>query len=521
MNEYFVVVTDPQYKEEIHQELLAAHGTDPIPNRPVACEDEMPFSEYNGIFLLTDAEAEKLLTDPRISDVHLSPSAVGAIRKHFGTRTAQYDKSASTMTNVMKNWGLGRCISPVNNFGAGTSTSTYTYNLTGAGVDVIMMDTGVEPNHPEFAVNADGTGGSRVVDFDWTQLGAITSVPTGGFLGDCDGHGSNCASIAAGNTQGWASNAAIYSLRVVSSGIGATDYDITDGRQLGIVDEFQAWQSIRLFHLAKPITSAGYRRPTVVSCSYGYFTPYCTGGPMTSITYRGTTHVTNTTTGYANLYGTIGGADNTFGGEHGYRYSAIDADVGSAIAAGVVVVGAAGNTVHKIDVPTGPDYNNYWTSSVYGPYYYHQGSSPAAANGVITVGAISHTLPEHKISYSCTGPRINVFSPGNLIMGAYSSSTYSFNSVQDPRNSLYWLNKLSGTSMACPQVTGVAALALELRPQYTATDVLNFISGTSAKNLLNETYYGGSGYTQYAGLQSASNNYLYMPFNLPNPLTIT
>ena len=106
-------------------------------------------------------------------------------------------------------------------------------------------------------------------------------------------------------------------------------------------------------------------------------------------------------------------------------------------------------------------------------------------------------------------------------MGAYSSSTYSFNSVQDPRNSLYWLNKLSGTSMACPQVTGVAALALELRPQYTATDVLNFISGTSAKNLLNETYYGGSGYTQYAGLQSASNNYLYMPFNLPNPLTIT
>ena len=518
MNEYFVVVTDPQYKEEIHQELLAAHGVDSIPNRPVACEDEMPFSEYNGIFLLTDAEAEQLRTDPRVSDVHQPPEVLGVVKKHYGSRVAQYDKSASNMTDVMKNWGLGRCISPVENFGLATSTSTYTYNLTGAGVDIIMMDTGVEANHPEFAVNADGTGGSRVVNYDWTQLGAITSIPTGGFLGDCDGHGSNCASIAAGNTQGWAPAASIYSLRMIGSG-AATEHNITTGAVLGLIDELQAWQSVRLFHLAKPITSTGYRRPTIVSCSYGYFTPY---NAMTSITYRGVTRATNTTTGYAAIYGTIGTADNASAGSHGYRYSALDADVGSAIAAGVVVIGSAGNDAHKIDVPTGLDYNNYWTSSIYGPFNYHQGASPGSANGVITVGAISHTLPEHKISYSCTGPRITVFSPGNLIMGAYSSSTYSFNSVQDPRNSLYWLNKLSGTSQSCPQVTGVSALLLELRPQYTATDVVNFISGSSTKNLLNETYYGQVGtYTNFASLQSAGNNYLYMPFNLPNPLTIT
>ena len=520
MKEYFVVVTDPKYKEEIHQELLAAHGVDPIPNRPVTCQDDMPFSEYNGIFLLTDEEAVKLQQDPRVSDVHQRPEDIGIVRKFFGTRSGQYDKNITSMTNAMKNWGLGRCISATENFGSATSTATYTYNLTGAGVDIIFVDTGVDPGHPEFAVNADGTGGSRVVDYDWTQLGAITSVPTGGFLGDWEGHGSNCASIAAGNTCGWASNAAIYSLRIIDNGSAGPFYDITDGRQIGIVDELQAWQSIRLFHLAKPITSTGYRRPTLVSCSYGYEAPYAVGG-MSSITYRGTTHATNTTTGYASLYGTLGTSDISTGGSHGNRHSALDADVSSAIAAGVIVMGSAGNNTHKIDVPTGLDYNNYWTSPTYGNFYYHRGSSPGAATGVITVGAISHTLPEHKISYSCTGPRVNVFSPGNAIAGAYSSAPSIFNSVQDSRNSLYWLNKASGTSVACPQVTGVAALICELRPQYTATDVLNFISGSSAKNMLNETYYGGTGYTQYAGLQGAGNNYLYMPFIQPNPLTIT
>ena len=516
MNEYFVVVTEPQYKEEIHQELLAAHGTDPIPNRPVTCQDDMPFSEYNGIFLLTDAEAEQLRTDPRVSDVHQPPEALGIIRRPNGTRTGQYDKDPSSMTNVMKNWGIGRCVSLTNNFGSATSTSTYTYNLTGAGVDIIVIDTGVEPGHPEFTVNADGTGGSRVVDYDWTQLGAITSVPTGGFLGDNEGHGSNCASIAAGNTQGWASGAAIYSLRILDS---TTNRDITDNRVLASVDELQAWQSIRLFHLAKPITLTGYRRPTIVTASYGYLAPYVA---MTSITYRGVTHATNTTTGYAALYGTIGTAENSAGGSHGYRYSALDAEVTSVIAAGVIVVGSAGNDAHKIDVSTGSDYNNYWTGSIYGSVYYHRGASPGCASGVITVGAISYSIPEHKISFSCTGPKVAVFAPGSVITGAWSSVASALPSVQDPRNSSYWLNKLSGTSMACPQVTGVSALLLELRPQYTATDVLNFIKGSSAKGLLSETFYGQVGtYTNFASLQGAGNNYLYMPFNLPNPLTIT
>jgi hypothetical protein len=521
MKEYFVVVTEPQYKEQIHQELLAAHGVDPIPNRSVVCEDDMPFSEYNGIFLLTDAEAEALKSDPRVQDVHLSYQEMGGGIKHCGIRTGQYDKRSSTtaVTASMLNWGLARCISAIENFGTGVQiANTYTYNLNGGGIDIILIDTGVDAGHPEFAVNADGTGGSRVIDYDWTQLGAVTSVPRGGFLGDCEGHGSNCASIAAGNTNGWAPGANIYSLRTVGTGavFPNTEHDITTGAVLGLVDDHQAWQSVRLFHQNKSVDPAtGYKRPTIVSASYQYYSIY---NSMQSITYRGVTHATNTTSG---VYGAIGVPEGATG-NHGLRYSAIEADMSSAIAAGVIVVSAAGNDSHKIDISTGLDYNNYWTDTGNVIRYYHQGGTPAAADGVICVGALSDVLPEHKISYSDCGPRVDVFSPGNLIMGAYSSAANIFSSVPDPRNGSYYLNKVSGTSQATPQVAGICALLLQLRPWMTPADVRSWITGTAARNLLSETYYGQTGtYTNFASLQGAVNGILYMPYNLPTPLTIS
>ena len=44
--------------------------------------------------------------------------------------------------------------------------------------------------------------------------------------------------------------------------------------------------------------------------------------------------------------------------------SYVDLAVDNAPAAGVIMVGAAGNFGHKIDVPGGLDYDNYWGDSV-------------------------------------------------------------------------------------------------------------------------------------------------------------
>lgn len=518
---YFVVVSNPADKEQLCNELKSHDGTDHVPSRPVDADDELPWSDHNSIFLLTTEEAENLKNDPRVLDVHRDPSDLGIFPKIRGYRSGNYERTNNAPLSNSKNWGLIRSLNSTNIYGTSTVTNQwYTYNLDGTGVDVIIMDTGVVPYHPEFAVNADGSGGTRVVDYDWTQHGIITSVPTGGFLGDCDGHGSNVASIVAGNTCGWASGARIYSLRIVP-GTGGIEYDIVDGRQLGLVNEFQAWGTIRAFHNSKPVDPiTGYKRPTIVNCSYGYFTEY--EPVLSSITHRGVTRATNTTSG---LYGTIGANVSVYGGSHGIRYSAFDTEVTSTVNAGVIIVGSAGNDTHKIDVSTGTDYNNYWTGASSFSYYYHRGATPTAADGVICVGCIGAVTDgsgvEHKRQFSSTGPRVDIWAPGDHIMGAYDNAVYVGPAVYDSRSTVstssgasYYLQKVSGTSQASPQVAGVLALLAQLRPNVTPAKAKSWLLSTAASWTVDTSYYGDvSGtYTNFASLQGSVSKSLYMPY---------
>jgi hypothetical protein len=523
MRKYFVVASHPDHKQNLHDELVAPTGSATIPYRAVDVIDSMPGSEYNGTFYLTDQEAQTLKGDPRVRDVCLSAEDQGLIKTVTKIRPGLFDKSV-TATTSSHNWGLIRCINTNSdisfNQGYGSTTTNYTYNLDGTGVDIIFIDTGIEPGHPEFAVNPDGTGGSRVVNIDWTQFGYITSAPTGGFMGDWDGHGSNVASIAAGTTQGWAPGAAIYSFRCIGSDNGSVT-SIYSGATLGAVDNLQAWQTIRAFHLSKSVTSTGYRRPTIVSCSYGYLQAYTR---LTNINYRGTNHPVTTTTV---AYGTIGVPEGGAGYCNQF-YSPEDADIQSCINAGVIVVGAAGNYSHKIDVPGGLDYNNYWTEYTGFNYYYHRGGTPGSTPGVICVGCIgaytvdtAGTGEEHKRQFSETGPRVNIWSPGDYIMGAYANKVYAGSAVVDYRASGYYLNKISGTSQATPQVAGVLALACEIRPWFTATNALNFIQASASTWNPNQNYYSSAAdYSNLGLLQGAPSKALYNPFNSTTSLKI-
>ena len=518
MFRYYVVVTDPQYKEQIHKELESADGNEFVPNRHVNCIDNHEGSEYVGEFMLTPEEADKLAQDPRVTDVHRDPLEMGArIRKFTVDPPKNFSKDTAGLAPTEVNWGLYRSIFRSDPFGVNTSTNaTWNYTLDGTGVDIIFLDTGILKYHPEFAINEDGTGGTRVVDIDWAQFGIMTGNPSTSWVGDSDGHGTNVASIAAGNTNGWAKGANIYSMNIIDSTVNSNTY----------TDPLSALQTVRAFHNAKVPNKFGWRRPTVVSNSWGYEKDY---SGMVSVNYQGNTY--NITTPNS-LYGQIptqGAAQNT--AAHGFRVAAIEAEILSCQNAGIIFVGSAGNNAHKIDVPTGADYNNYWSDNVGTRNYYHRGTTPGAANNVICVGALSHTLPEHKISFSCTGPRVNVFAPGNYIMGGYINSSYIFPAVADPRssastttNTVFYLNKVSGTSQAAPQVTGVIACLLQARPFYNQTLVNQWISANSTAGTLNETYYGpttSTVYLNYASLQGATNAQLYQPFSGANPTTIT
>jgi len=519
MYRYYVVVTDPDHKDDVHIELTSpSTGDSNIPDRPVECVNPRPQSDHNAEYILTPEEAEALKNDPRIWDAHRDPLELGAKIVHHNIVTGTFSKDTTRIIPQENNWGLARCIATADPFGAQTTLTNFSYTLDGTGVDIVFLDTGILKFHPEFSVNPDGTGGSRVVDIDWKQFGIMTGNPGSSWMGDSDGHGTNVASIAAGNTNGWAKKANIYMINIIDSTINSNTY----------TDPLSALETVQAFHLAKTPNKFGWRAPTICSQSWGYDQAYTN---MTGTNYQGTLHPT---IGPNPIYGQIPPYGGTLAqASHGIRVTAIEAQILACQRSGIIFTASAGNNSMKIDVPGGADYNNYWIDSGNNKYYYHQGTTPGAATGVICVGALSQAgVPEHKISFSSTGPRINVFSPGNYIMGAYSSSTYIFNAVVDTRSSVststantnFYLNKISGTSQACPQVAGIVACLMQARPFYNQSMVNNWIAQNSTPNLLNETFYGATTstvYLNYASLQGGANAILYQPFNGPNPTTIS
>jgi subtilisin family serine protease len=141
---------------------------------------------------------------------------------------------------------------------------------------------------------------------------------------------------------------------------------------------------------------------------------------------------------------------------------------------------------------------------------------------MITVGATDSVLTnppiERKAYFSETGPRVDVYAPGTMIMGAYANKPYQTYAVADPRRAGYYLNKISGTSQATPQVAGYIACLLQLRPKSTVSEVKKFIADSSNKNKLAE---GALSWTNLYSLQGGANNYLYTPFTNPSRGSIT
>ena len=73
----------------------------------------------------------------------------------------------------------------------------YSFTLTGQGVDVYVLDTGVRQTHTEFA------------DIDVVKLSAFA-----GEFSDCDGHGTHVAATAVGRTVGVATGARLIDVKV-------------------------------------------------------------------------------------------------------------------------------------------------------------------------------------------------------------------------------------------------------------------------------------------------------------------
>jgi subtilisin family serine protease len=487
-----------------------------IPNRAVQYTNERPTSLRQCWYLLTDEEAETLRGDERVLCVEIPPEHrddIVIVRN--AVQYGDFTKTTSDSGNY-QNWGLIRCNNLTNNYGSGTTTTeSYKYTLDGTGVDVVIQDSGIQVDHPEFN---DTNGNSRIQQINWFTTSGVSGTQSGNHYRDYDGHGTHVASTAAGLNYGWAKNARIYSQKL--SGLEGTGDSGTG------ISATYAFDCIKGWHNNKPIDpKTGVKRPTVVNMSWGYLFLYLN---VTQITYRGVVYNgvdVDTTTERNNNFGLT---TNLYDGTPTYmangRITSVDTDIEELINAGVIVCIAAGNRSGKIDVGGGIDYNN---NAIINPpsggtaaNYYHRGSSPygdvngyGGSRGIIVGNmdstSYSSTL-DQKATSSETGPGVDIYAPGTNIMGA-CSTTNAFTDEPYYRNTSYRQMNISGTSMASPQVAGVAALLLQLNPKMTQSQIRESLLA-NAGTVLYDTGVNND-WTDYRSLKGGTAKILYNKFN--------
>jgi hypothetical protein len=501
-------------------------GTVYIPNRAVGLANRRPISR-NTHYYLTESESELLRGDSRVLAVEQLPSARGIFPKPTWTQTANYEKS-STIDSNDKNWALYRCTEGAQTEGWATNGNTTVLNRTvnttssGRNVDVVIVDGHLNFNHPEFAVNSDGTGGSRAVQYNWWQWSANVGISTTGSYSYANitygNHGTHTAGTVAGNSQGWARDATIYNIEFDDAHISGLPGSVTD---FGLY----VFDYIRQFHRNKPINPVtGKRNPTVVNNSWAYsYGDTINLSDIASVTYRGGTvslsgdNAARKTTLESNG---VPVPFNTYVTGVPARVAAVDSDAALAISEGIIMVASAGNSYWRCaDI----DVLDYYNSAVVGgfTYYHSQGSSPGAADTVICVGAISTFLGEYKTQFSNYGSRVDIYAPGdNIISSVYNSTGIEGypTPVVDPRNSSYYLQTVDGTSMSGPEVTGCVACLAETWPSLTQAEARQYLETFGKYNQITSTG-GGAGDYYSLGESGVDSNNLYLFYRLERKLS--
>ncbi len=512
--EYIVTVKKHSDLEELYDGMETPGSDGFCPEREVELIARRNISR-NTHYKLTESEANNIKNNPNVLAIELAPHERGIIAEPlWGPETGDFQKN-TTFTSGQQQWGLKRVIDGVqtNNWGTNGQlviNDTIQTGASGKNVDLVIVDSHVNHEHPEFWINPTTNTGSRVNQIDWFQysanigdsnaVGKTYTYSTGGYNTGNSNHGTHVAGTAGGNTQGWARDANIYNMEFSTNNVNSlsgTSYSDWDLYLFDYLREFHKWKGIN--------SKTGRKNPTVTNHSWGYSQGSPDLNSITSVTYRGTTTTVSGTDPERKTILEANGCPvpyNTYLRRVPVRVWALEADIQDAIEEGIIVISSAGNSYWMMDLSTGSDWSNYFSIGA-SNYYHSQGSSPGAAPGVICVGSVGTLVEEYKSAFTNIGKRVDIFAPGSDIISAVwdTSAVNEWGSpcVVDPRDSNFFLTDISGTSMASPQVAGYIACLAEQEPNITPASALQHLIDYSKKDQISSdgpaVGYGEAEYT--------------------------
>ena len=570
--QYEVCVKDPNDWEDIHNYIINENELDGIPNRRIDCISDMSCSSKRSVYQMSNEEADILRNHPKVQFVEKS-SLYNPVNLEKAKFFEKIDPSIDTnrfkedITNIKygdpgttldhTQWGLLRHSNSSNSYSSGTASvdEDIQYSLSGKNVDVVIMDTGVRWDHPDFLKQGVSTfvdkNSTRVRDIlihgeseygiNWSSHGLVApgtgtfsnytianALESSSFNGSW--HGTHVAGIAAGNQFGWAYEANIWSIACLTRS------------DLGWSSTADGFDYIRVWHKNKPINpETGRRNPTILNGSWSTRQYVIIDDTTNNIGYnfsasfRGTTYTRTQILSASNVlpavyYTEIDTLDINgisldcykFVGYHTVNQIKVDELFDDSDCDDLICVFSAGNQGNKMDTIGGDDYDNTFISAtiISSSYsnielYYNRPGTPHAAHlglddAPIIVGGldsgVDSNLGEYRNSVSNTGPAVDILSAGESILSPWSSG------YQDPRNSSYYNSYLTGTSMATPQVVGVLACYAESYPEMTRVDARKWILNRASVTLPTDTGLFFDFYKDPVGVGSVS--YWSSLFNL-------
>ena len=555
MEPYVVTLWNHTDLDDFYDDMETPGGSLYIPDRECECCKRKPISR-NTHYMLTAEEAEQVSQDERVRSVVLR-SEIPKFTDDAFTRSGTYDKNWANAPagTSSRNWSLWRSRNTYNDNSATIDgwypdgpmsaagenpllSSSITQTETGKNVDIIFADGPLDPNHPDAAVNEDGTGGTRVVEYDWNQHtvevgGSLTGAYSGYVYENVSSstynrqinHGSSCASQAAGSQHGHAPGANIYSIWPY------------DPAAFGLPSTFddEIWDYIRAFHNNKSVNPAtGVKNPTIVNASIGFTYTLSESGsrwPYYAQNGIGNTFGQFLNTSYkmsnaemeaaeicaeSKITGTSPNRSADISGVFGWTaVTPVVSEIEDMIADGIHFFKSAGNSNNLSKVPgttswlntymlngfTGTNSYNNGTLSTTNKFHYH-GKSFCPPEG-ITVGAISGSPQgvlqsqgkgEMPIYYTVRGEGVDIYAFCDFTDAAVNNNGLSVgNVIQDGRNASYYIRKFNGTSSACPQAVGMAACILERYPDMSPADLKEYILASFTRDKDNDNEVGDDG----------------------------